>query len=69
MTDIFKSLTQYIKKFSTIYIMTHKNPDLDGLGSSICLYMIAKSFKKECFIIDTNDKNILMFMFEQNKFK
>ena len=55
MTDIFKSLTQYIKKFSTIYIMTHKNPDLDGLGSSICLYMIAKSFKKECFIIDTND--------------
>lgn len=56
MIDIFKSLTQYIKKFSSIYIMTHKNPDLDGLGSSICLYMIAKSFKKECYIIDTNDE-------------
>lgn len=55
MTNIFKSLTQHIKNFSTIYIMTHKNPDLDGLGSSICLYTIAKSFKKECFIIDTDD--------------
>ncbi len=55
MTDIFKSLTEYIKKYSTIYIMTHKNPDLDGLGSSICLYEIVTSFKKECFIIDTGD--------------
>ncbi len=55
MTDIFKSLTEYIKKHSSVYIMTHKNPDLDGLGSSICLYEIVTSFKKECFIIDTED--------------
>ncbi len=55
MTEIFKSLTENIKKFTKIYIMTHKNPDLDGLGASICLYTIAKSFHKECFVIDTND--------------
>lgn len=57
MTDIFNSLTHYIKQFPRIYIMTHKNPDLDGLGSSICLYTIAKEFKKECYIIGTNEEN------------
>lgn len=55
MTEIFQSLTEYIKKFPKIYIMTHKNPDLDGLGASICLYTIIKSFGKDCFVIDTND--------------
>lgn len=56
MTDIFKSLTQYIKNNDKIYIMTHKNPDLDGLGSAIALYTIVKSFHKECYIIDTEDE-------------
>ncbi|MCI8445925.1 MAG: hypothetical protein HFH31_00365 [Bacilli bacterium] len=55
MNDIFKALTEYLKKFSRVYIMTHKNPDLDGLGSAICLYEIASSFEKECYIIDTDD--------------
>lgn len=66
MIDIFKSLTQYMKKFSCIYIMTHKNPDLDGLGASLCLYTIAKSFKKECYIIDTEEEtnNTVKKMYE-----
>lgn len=55
MNDIFKLLTEYIKKFPRVYIMTHKNPDLDGLGSAICLHEIVTSFKKECFIIDTDE--------------
>lgn len=55
MTDVFKSLTAYIKEFSSIYIMTHKNPDIDGLGASICLYDIISSFQKECYIIETED--------------
>lgn len=55
MVDVFQNLTEMIKKYNMIYIMTHKNPDLDGLGASICLYEIITSFKKECYIIDTNE--------------
>lgn len=55
MTDVFQTLTEMIKKYDIIYIMTHKNPDLDGLGASICLYEIVTSFKKECYIIDTSE--------------
>lgn len=53
MIEVFKTVTELIKKYQTIYIMTHKNPDLDGLGASICLYEIVTSFKKECYIVDT----------------
>lgn len=55
MIDVFNSLTESIKKFSNIYIMTHKSPDLDGLGSSIGLYTIITSFKKNCYLIDTKE--------------
>lgn len=53
MTEVFKNLTNLIKKYNKIYLMTHKNPDLDGLGACICFYEIIKSFKKECYIIGT----------------
>lgn len=57
MIDVFHTLTETIKKYDIIYIMTHKNPDLDGLGASICLYKIITSFKKECYIIDAEEQN------------
>ncbi|MCI8545062.1 MAG: hypothetical protein HFH09_02390 [Bacilli bacterium] len=72
MIDAFHTLTKLIKKYDNVCIMTHKNPDLDGLGASICLYKIVTSFKKECYIIDTEepkDRSVLkMYEFlQQNK--
>lgn len=72
MIDVFHRLTEIIKKYDTIYIMTHKNPDLDGLGASICLYKIIASFKKECYIIDTDepkDRSVLKMyeLLQENK--
>ena len=46
-----KKLHKYIKSTKQIFIMAHKNLDLDALGSSIGMYMILKRQKKECFLI------------------
>lgn len=58
MNETYKNLTELIKKHNDIFIMAHKNIDLDALGSAICLYEIVKSFKKNCYvIIDANENN------------
>lgn len=58
MNETYKNLTELIKKHNNIFIMAHKNIDLDALGSSICLYEIIKTFKKNCYvIIDVNENN------------
>ena len=58
MEEIFKSLTELIKQNDNILIMTHKNPDFDGMGSALCLQQIIKSFKKDSYIcMNTNEKN------------
>lgn len=57
MTDVLKNLTNLIKNYDKVYVMTHKNPDLDGLGACICFHEIIKSFKKECAIIDSKEIN------------
>lgn len=58
MEQIFKALTQLIKNNDNIYIMTHRNPDFDGMGSAIGLQQIIYSFKKESYIIFNNkEKN------------
>lgn len=46
-----KVLTKKINHAKKIFIMAHKNLDLDALGSSIGLYKILKKKKKECYII------------------
>ncbi len=51
MEQIFKTLTNLIKENNNIYIMTHKNPDFDGMGSAICLQQIINSFKKNSYIV------------------
>ena len=56
METINGTITELIKKYDNIIIMTHKNPDLDGLASSIALYQIIKSFKKNACIFNTTDK-------------
>ena len=51
MNYLFQKLTENIKNHTNIIIMTHKNPDLDGMSSAICLYEIIKKLKKNVCII------------------
>ncbi len=51
MDYLFKKLTENIKSHSNVIIMTHKHPDLDGMGSAIGLSKIVESFKKDCYIV------------------
>ncbi len=58
MEEIFNSLTQFIKEHNNILIMTHKNPDFDGMGSALGLQQVINSFKKESYIcINNSEKN------------
>lgn len=40
-----------IRKAKTVFLMAHKNLDLDALGSQIGMYMLLKRKKKTCYII------------------
>ena len=70
--SIYKIITDLIKKYDNIIIMTHQNPDLDGLGASIALYQIIKAFKKEVYLFKTLDETTtpvqkMYEVLEQNK--
>ena len=57
MQELFKSLTEEIKKHDTIYLMAHRNIDLDAFGSLLCMYEIIMSFNKEAYIIMNKEVN------------
>jgi c-di-AMP phosphodiesterase-like protein len=44
-------LMDLVNESNSIFIMGHKNPDADCLGSAIGLYSIIKDLNKECYII------------------
>lgn len=46
-----KVINKYIKKSKNVFIMAHKNLDLDALGSSIGMYILLKQKKKNCYLI------------------
>ena len=46
-----KRLKKIIKHSKTVFIMGHKDLDLDALGSSIGMYVLLKNKKKNCYII------------------
>ncbi len=50
-TDSKKKLLKAIKKSKTVFIMGHKNLDLDAIGSCIGMCSILNNYKKECYII------------------
>lgn len=57
--SIIKERRKFIKatkKAKNIFLMAHKDLDLDALGSSIGMYQILKKRRKNCFII-IDDKN------------
>ena len=49
-------LKKSIKKAKTIFLMAHKDLDLDALGSSIGMYLILKKYHKKVYMI-IDDKN------------
>lgn len=51
MEQFFKKVTNKISKYDSIYIMTHKNMDLDGFGAALGLCNIIKKYQKQANII------------------
>ncbi len=51
-----KILNRSIKNAKTIFLMAHKDLDLDALGSCIGMYMFLKKKKKDVYIV-IDDKN------------
>ena len=51
MKEEFKKIIKKISSCKTCFIMAHENLDLDALGSSIGIYLIAKSRNKKAYII------------------
>jgi c-di-AMP phosphodiesterase-like protein len=45
------ALNKAINKAKTVFLMGHKDLDLDALGSSIGMYLLLKRKKKECYIV------------------
>ena len=52
-----KELKQKLKSAKTVFIMAHKDLDLDALGSSIGLYIILEKLNKNCFLIINDTKH------------
>ncbi len=52
-----KELRKKIKSAKTVFIMAHKDLDLDALGSSIGLYIILEKLNKNCFLIINDTKH------------
>ena len=48
--NIYEKIISIINDYDTIIIMGHKDPDLDSLGSSLGLYEIVESLKKDAFL-------------------
>lgn len=54
-----KQLNKMIHSAKKIFLMAHKDLDLDALGSSIGLYTILKKQKKDCYLIIDDKKHEL----------
>lgn len=64
---VARALKDLVYESSKVYIMGHKNPDMDCFGSAFGLSSAIKQLGKECKIILGNDnRNIEFFMEEVN---
>ena len=56
MDQLFTKLNEIIGEYDNFIIVGHKKPDLDSIGSSLGLYNVIKSFKKNAYIyLDINE--------------
>ena len=46
-----RKINKALRKAKTVFLMAHRDLDLDALGSSIGMNLILKRKKKKCFII------------------
>ena len=62
MSSFFKSLLDNINSHDNIVLMTHADPDLDGMGAAIVFNEIIKKIGKKSFIVapkNLNNKTLL----------
>lgn len=56
MESFYSKLDETFNKYQEIFIVSHKNPDLDAYGSSVGLYKILKENNKDAYVfLDIND--------------
>ncbi len=51
METLFEKLTEVLSKYQNIIVMSHQNPDLDAVGSSMGLCQILKKMGKKSYIL------------------
>ena len=57
------ALEELISECEKVIIMGHSNPDIDAMGSALGVYRIAKSLKKDAYILtDKESASIRVFM-------
>lgn len=59
------ALLDLINESSNIFIMGHKNPDIDCLGSAVGIYSTIKSLDKECYVVLDGPSNAVRQMLEK----
>lgn len=58
MKNQYKAIIKQLKKYKTVIISGHVNPDFDSFASSLALYTLAKKYCKEAYIyLDLNTIN------------
>ena len=50
-----KEIRKRIKKHPCVFIMGHKNLDLDAIGSALGVYALVKKYRKKCYIINDDE--------------
>lgn len=64
---IAQALKELIFESSNVFIVGHKNPDMDCLGASIGIWSTVKQLGKSCNIILNNDTNAIEYYIEKLK--
>ena len=64
---IAHALRDLINESSKVYIMGHKNPDIDCLGAAIGLYSVVKHLNKECYIFLDSNTNAVKHVLDKFK--
>ena len=56
-----RKLNSAIRNAKNIFLMAHKNLDLDAIGSQIGMYMVLKRKRKNCYIIIDTKENMTRY--------
>lgn len=57
--DMYQNLFDVLRKYDLVVIMTHKNPDLDGFSSSLCMsYTLHKMGMESRVFLGNTEKDI-----------